>query len=54
MSDPLLFKWRHFEADIILCAVRWYLRYARWFNYLDTVRRFRASSCPVKKTEFIP
>jgi transposase, IS6 family len=28
MSDPSLFKWRHFEADMILCAVRWYLRYA--------------------------
>jgi transposase, IS6 family len=28
MSEPSLFKWRHFEADIILCAVRWYLRYA--------------------------
>ncbi len=26
MSDPSLFKWRHFEADIILCAVRWHLR----------------------------
>jgi hypothetical protein len=25
MSDPSLFKWRHFEADIILCAVRWAL-----------------------------
>ena len=28
MSEPSLFKWRHFEADMILCAVRWYLRYA--------------------------
>lgn len=28
MSDSPLFKWRHVEADIILCAVRWYLRYA--------------------------
>ena len=27
MRDPCLFKWRHFEAEIILCAVRWYLRY---------------------------
>ena len=26
MSDPSLFKWRHFEADIILCAMRGYLR----------------------------
>jgi transposase-like protein len=28
MHEPALFKWRHFEDDIILCAVRWYLRYA--------------------------
>ena len=28
MSNPSLFKWRHFQADLILCAVRWYLRYA--------------------------
>jgi hypothetical protein len=33
MSDPALFKWCHFQADIILCAVRWYLRYA--LSYLD-------------------
>jgi IS6 family transposase len=26
MGDPSLFKWHHFLADIILCAVRWYLR----------------------------
>ena len=23
---PLIFKWRHFEPHIILCAIRWYLR----------------------------
>jgi len=28
MSDLSLFKWRHFQSDIILCAVRWYRRYA--------------------------
>ena len=33
MHDPALFKWRHFQADIILCAVRWYLRYA--LSYRD-------------------
>jgi hypothetical protein len=31
MSDQSqnLFKWRHFQADIIPLCVRWYLRYAR-------------------------
>jgi transposase, IS6 family len=33
MSDSPLFKWHRFEADIILCAVRWYLRYA--LSYRD-------------------
>jgi hypothetical protein len=28
MLDPVLFKWRHFEADVILCTVRWYPLYA--------------------------
>ena len=30
---PALFKWRHFEPAIILCAVRWYLRYS--LSYRD-------------------
>ncbi len=25
---PWLFKWRQFEAEIIVCTVRWYLRYS--------------------------
>ena len=39
MNDPSLFKWRHFQADIILCAVRWYLRYA--LSYRDVQERSR-------------
>jgi IS6 family transposase len=31
MTD--LFKWRHYEAEIILTCVRWYLRYA--LSYRD-------------------
>src|SRR2546427_12889643 len=27
MSHPNPFKWRHFEAEIILLCVRWYVRY---------------------------
>lgn len=26
MSNPNPFQWRHFEAEIILLCVRWYLR----------------------------
>jgi transposase, IS6 family len=39
MSDPSLLKWRHFQADVILCAVRWYLRYA--WSYRDVEERLR-------------
>ena len=27
-GQPWLFKWQQFEAEIIVCAVRWYLRYS--------------------------
>ena len=29
------FKWRHFEAEIILLCVRWYLRYALSYRDLE-------------------
>ena len=25
---PAIFKWRHFAPEVIVCAVRWYLRYS--------------------------
>ena len=25
---PAIFKWRQFAPEVILCAVRWYLRYS--------------------------
>lgn len=27
MTEQHPFKWRHFQADILLLCVRWYLRY---------------------------
>ena len=33
MTTTSLFKWRHFAPEIILCGVRWYLRYA--LSYRD-------------------
>jgi transposase-like protein len=41
MHEPALFKWRHFEADIILCAVRWYLRYALSYRDVEELLRER-------------
>jgi IS6 family transposase len=33
MTTAPLFKWRHFAPEIIVCGVRWYLRYA--LSYRD-------------------
>ena len=33
MTDP--FKWRHYEGEIILTCVRWYLRYALSYRDLE-------------------
>src|SRR5258708_39084784 len=35
MTDQNLFKWRHFQADMILLCVRWYLRYALSYRDLE-------------------
>ena len=32
-----LFKWRHFQADIILLCVRWYLRYSLSYRDLEEI-----------------
>jgi IS6 family transposase len=44
MRDPSLFKWRHFEAEIILCAVRWYLRYALSYRDVEELMHERGVS----------
>src|SRR6184192_3562124 len=35
MSNQSPFKWRHFESDIILLCVRWYLRYSLSYRDLE-------------------
>ncbi len=35
------FKWRHFEAEIILLCVRWYLRYSLSYRELEELMRER-------------
>ncbi len=35
MNNPSPFKWRHFEAEIILLCVRWYLRYSLSYRDLE-------------------
>jgi transposase-like protein len=35
MNTPTPFKWRHFQAEIILLCVRWYLRYPLSYRDLE-------------------
>ena len=48
MSNHFPFKWRHFQADIILCAVRWYLRDAS--SYRDVEERLEERGVRVDHT----
>ena len=41
MFTPPLFKWRHFQADIILLNVRWYCRYALSYRDLEEMMQER-------------
>ncbi len=41
MKNPSPFKWRHFEAEIILLCVCWYLRYALSYRDLEEMMRER-------------
>ena len=37
MSQPKLFKYRHFEPEIILLYVRWYSRYSLSYRDLEEI-----------------
>ncbi len=37
MNNQNPFKWRHYEADIILLCVRWYLRYSLSYRELQSL-----------------
>src|SRR5258708_12130484 len=41
LSNATPFKWRHFEAEIILLCVRWYLRYALSYRDLEEIMHER-------------
>ena len=34
-TRPTIFKWRQTAAELILCAVRWYLRYSLWLRDVE-------------------
>ena len=41
---PVVFKWRHFEPQIILCAVRWYLRFSLSYREVEELLAERGIS----------
>ena len=38
---PAIFRWRHTESELILYAVRWYLRYSLSFREVEELLRER-------------
>jgi len=44
MDQPPLFKWRHFAGEIIVCGVRWYLRYALSYRDVEELMQERGVS----------
>src|SRR5262247_1254445 len=44
MEEQHPFKWRHYESEIILLCVRWYLRYALSYRDLEEMMRERGLS----------
>jgi len=39
-----LFKWRHYQSEIILLSVRWYLRYSLSYRDLEEMMTERGLS----------
>jgi transposase-like protein len=44
---PAIFKWQHFAPEIILCAVRWYLRYSLSYREVEELLK-RCRHRPVR------
>jgi IS6 family transposase len=44
MDTHTPFKWRHFEAEIILLCVHWYLRYSLSYRDLEEMLSERGLS----------
>jgi len=35
IDTPTVFKWRHFQGEIIVLCLRWYLRYSLSYRDLE-------------------
>ena len=47
-TRPALFKWQHFEPEVIVCAVRWYLRFS--LSYRDVEELIMERGLPADHT----
>jgi IS6 family transposase len=50
-TRPALFKWRHFEPEVIVCAVRWYLRFS--LSYRDVEELIMERGLPADHTTIL-
>ncbi|OUB21143.1 IS6 family transposase, partial [Bacillus thuringiensis serovar yunnanensis] len=48
MTKPVEFKWKHYEPEMILLAVRWYLRYS--LSYRDLVEMMEERGLAIAHT----
>jgi transposase-like protein len=44
MNTKQPFKWKHFQGEIILLCVRWYLKYALSYRNLEEIMKDRGLS----------
>src|SRR5271170_5458073 len=45
ITRPAIFKWRQTEPGLIVCAVRWYLRYSLSLRDVEELLEERGSPC---------
>jgi hypothetical protein len=50
MDDQDPFTWRHFEAEIILLCMRWYLRYSLSYRDLEAMMRERGCTSTIPRS----
>jgi transposase, IS6 family len=48
---PALFKWRHFEAEVLVCAIGWYLRFS--LSYRDVEELIMERGLPADHTTIL-
>ena len=49
MFHPALFKWKHFQSEVILLNVRWYCRYALSYGNLEEMMAEQGLSVGLSK-----